>query len=413
MLRSILLHILFTFCAFTILRGGSIVLCNQCEIREFKKALEVVQPFDTIFIKEGVYTCINETIQKPITVIGLNFPVLDGKQLDEVLVIRSNHVTLKGLEIRNTKRGSMKDYAGIRVFKSSDVNILQCKLENTFFGIYLSDAKNIIVKGNRSRGANYGNSDTGNGIHLWKCDSVTIESNHMEGHRDGIYFEFAKHCVIRKNYCLKNFRYGLHFMFSDDDTYVDNTFNQNGTGVAVMYSKHVHMHGNRFINNWGDASYGLLLKDITNSIIHANIFSANTIGIYAEGSNRIFFRNNDFLKNGYALKIMANCQQDTFMYNNFSGNTFDAATNGTLNDNFFSHNYWDKYQGYDLDKNKIGDVPYQPVSLFSVIIEQMPFAVILLRSLTVELLDRAEKMIPSLVPQTIQDHSPLMMRTVK
>jgi nitrous oxidase accessory protein len=27
-------------------------------------------------------------------------------------------------------------------------------------------------------------------------------------------------------------------------------------------------------------------------------------------------------------------------------------------------NYWDKYEGYDLDKNKIGDIPYHPLSLY-------------------------------------------------
>ena len=231
----------------------------------------------------------------------------------------------------------------------------------------------------------------------------------MEGHRDGIYFEFAKNCIIKNNYCEKNFRYGLHFMFSNDDVYTNNTFTNNGTGVAVMYSHGVHMFQNKFLNNWGDASYGLLLKDITNSIITGNTFSNNTIGINMDGSNRIYLEKNDFLKNGYALKIMANCQQDTFIHNNYSGNTFDVGTNGTLNNNTFAFNYWDKYEGYDLDKNKVGDVPYNPVSLYSVIIEKMPYAVILLRSFTVDMLDRAEKVIPSLVPETILDKSPEMV----
>jgi nitrous oxidase accessory protein len=44
---------------------------------------------------------------------------------------------------------------------------------------------------------------------------------------------------------------------------------------------------------------------------------------------------------------------------NFLGNTFDVSTNGSLVLNEFNGNYWDKYDGYDLDKNKIGDVPYR------------------------------------------------------
>jgi len=39
--------------------------------------------------------------------------------------------------------------------------------------------------------------------------------------------------------------------------------------------------------------------------------------------------------------------------------------------NTFNHNYWDKYDGYDLNKDRTGDVPYRPVSLFSMIAEKI------------------------------------------
>ena len=51
--------------------------------------------------------------------------------------------------------------------------------------------------------------------------------------------------------------------------------------------------------------------------------------------------------------------------NNFLSNTFDVSTNGSLVLNSFNYNYWDKYEGYDLNKDNIGDIPYHPVSLFS------------------------------------------------
>lgn len=241
-------------------QANTIILSSTSASKTFHAALNAAKDYDTIFIRQGIYTCINDSINKPLTIIGENFPALDGELKDEVLLVMSNNVNISGIEIRNSKRGSMKDFAGLRVFKSKHVTIENCILNNTYFGIYLSDSKHILVKNCKSKGANYGKSDTGNGIHLWKCDSVTIEGNHVEGHRDGIYFEFAKHCFIQNNFCEKNFRYGLHFMFSDNDTYENNTFTNNGTGVAVMYSKGVYMLNNKFENNWGDASYGLLLK---------------------------------------------------------------------------------------------------------------------------------------------------------
>ncbi len=381
--------------------------------QNLQQAIDQSNDFDTLVIKPGIYYSVNTQINKPLTIIGESLPVFDGKEQDEVLLITGNHVSIDGIEIRNSKRGSMKDYAGIRVFKSQNVSIENCVLSNTFFGIYLSDSKKVTVKNCKSKGANYGNSDTGNAIHLWKCDSVTVTGNHVEGHRDGIYFEFAKHCLIQNNFCEKNFRYGLHFMFSDNDVYENNTFSNNGTGVAVMYSKGVHMFRNKFQNNWGDASYGLLLKDMDNGIISGNTFSNNTVGVTMEGGNRMRFEGNNFLNNGYAMKVMANCRLDTFVRNNFSGNTFDASTNGELKENLFENNYWDKYDGYDLNRDAVGDVPYRPVSLYSVLVEQMPYAVMLMRSFMIDLLNRVEKSIPSLVPETFVDEKPLMKMVTK
>ena len=94
--------------------------------------------------------------------------------------------------------------------------------------------------------------------------------------------------------------------------------------------------------------------------------------------------------------------------NNFLSNTFDVGTNGSLVLNTFNFNYWDKYEGYDLDKNKLGDIPYRPVSLFSMILEKMPPAMMLFRSFMVTILDKTEKIIPSITPENLVDNSPLM-----
>ena len=94
--------------------------------------------------------------------------------------------------------------------------------------------------------------------------------------------------------------------------------------------------------------------------------------------------------------------------NNFLSNTFDIGTNGTLVLNSFDHNYWDKYEGYDLNKNNVGDVPYHPVSLFSMIVEKNPSAMMLFRSFMTTLLDKTEKIIPSLTPENLKDDYPFM-----
>src|SRR5690606_11104991 len=175
--------------------------------------------------------------------------------------------------------------------------------------------------------------------------------NKIKGHRDGLYFEFVKHSLIWRNVSTKNVRYGIHFMFSNYNTYIGNVFERNEAGVAVMYSKKIHMYNNHFLNNWGDAAYGILLKDITDSDISGNYFTKNTVGIHMEGCSRIKLYRNVFSNNGWAVKIQASCDNNDFTRNNFLGNTFDIGTNGSLVLNTFTGNYWDKYEGYDLHRD--------------------------------------------------------------
>jgi nitrous oxidase accessory protein len=175
-----------------------------------------------------------------------------------------------------------------------------------------------------------------------------------------------------------------------------------------MYSKKVTMTGNHFEQNWGPSAYGILLKDITDSYIFQNSFYRNTVGIHMEGSSRIAIRNNSFDQNGWAVKVQASCEANDFLYNNFTGNTFDLGTNGSISLNNFSQNYWDKYEGYDINKNGIGDIPYHPVSMYSMITEQNPNSLLLLRSFTVQLIDKAERMIPGITPENLADNSPRM-----
>jgi nitrous oxidase accessory protein len=197
-------------------------------------------------------------------------------------------------------------------------------------------------------------------------------------------------------------------MFSHDDAYFTNVFRNNGAGVAVMFTKRVTMMNNTFDRNWGDAAYGLLLKELTDCYMGGNKFVQNTSAVFMDGSSRIVMEKNEFKANGWGLKIQANCLENKMINNNFIGNTFDVSTNGNLTMNTFHENYWDKYEGFDLNKDKIGDVPYHPLSLYSVIVEINPPAMLLYRSFMVTLLDKSEKLIPSLTPENFVDKSPLM-----
>ncbi len=363
---------------------------------------------DTILVEPGIYHEKNLLVNKSIVLKGIDFPVLDGESKYEIISIKSSYVTIDGFKVIHSGSGTLEDPAGIKIYDSHNVTIINNKLHDTFFGIYTQYGKNCIIKNNTLQSYAVAEQQIGNGIHCWKCDSMQIIGNTISGHRDGIYFEFVTNSVIWRNISTKNIRYGLHFMFSNDDAYITNVFKNNGAGVAVMFTHGVKMFNNLFEENWGDAAYGLLLKEISDSYIEGNRFIRNTSGIFMEGVNRVQMQNNLFKNNGWAMKVQASCMDITVTGNNFISNTFDVGTNGSLVLNTFNGNYWDKYEGYDLNKDKIGDIPFRPVSLFSMILEKMPPAMMLFRSFMVTILDKTEKIIPSITPENLKDDSPLM-----
>jgi len=380
------------------------------KVKSIRTAIRIANNGDTILVAAGMYKEGNLIISKQLTLIGDKYPIIDGQNKFEVFSIKASKVVIDGFKIYHSGTSNLDDYAGIKVYDSREVTIQNNILDDTYFGIYLQYAKRCVIKNNQLKANNKEEQQSGNGIHCWKSDSLSITGNTVDGHRDGIYFEFVTNSFIKSNTTSNNIRYGLHFMFSNNDTYQFNSFIGNGAGVAVMYSNKVSMLNNQFKENWGDAAYGLLLKEISDSYITGNTFEKNTTGIYLEGASRIKMDHNIFKNNGWAMKIQASCMDITVSTNNFVGNTFDIGTNGSLVLNTFNKNYWDKYEGYDLNHDTMGDIPYRPVSMYSMIVEQNPPAMMLFRSFITSLLDKTEKLIPSLTPENLKDNTPLMRK---
>jgi nitrous oxidase accessory protein len=373
-----------------------------------KPALDAAKDGDIILINKGTYSEGEIVISKRLTIRGIGFPVLDGRNNSQIIRVMANGVVIEGLDLRNAGYSSMYDWAAVRVVNSAYVIIRNNKLFNNAFGIYFQNCRRSEITNNIIKGNTVDEVGSGNAIHCWKNDSLKISGNTVSGHRDGLYFEFVTNSVIINNNSCENIRYGIHFMFSHDDIYTNNIFRANGAGVAVMFSRGVTMRSNRFEDNKGSAAYGMMLKEISGGIVEHNVFLGNTVGIYMEGTSRMHVSKNIFRHNGWAMRVQASCADNMIMHNNYIGNTFDVGTNGTIQLNKFSENYWDKYEGYDLDKNGFGDVHYLPVSLYSMIVEKMPAASLLLKSFMVTIMDKAERLMPGITPVELKDDKPLM-----
>ena len=405
------LFLLLFICFGAIASAKEIVVCSSCSVTSIKAAIAMAEDGDVIRIKSGIYKEYDlKVVNKSISIIGENYPVIDAEMKGTALSVQADNFSIEGVEIRNIGKSHTKDFAAILMANSKNFSIKNNKFNNVFFGLLIEKSVGGKISGNVIKSKAVTQDNSGNGIHLWHSSEIEVSKNEVSGTRDGIYLEFAGNTVISENICRNNLRYGLHFMFSNHNKYLDNVFESNGAGVAVMFSKHIEMYRNHFRKSWGSASYGLLLKEINDAELKHNVFESNTIAISADGTNRVNYIENEFKNNGYAINIRGACYQNIFIRNNFLHNAFDVAYTGQLNENEFKNNFWSDYTGYDLNKDGIGDVEYRPVKLFSYLVNQTPEAIILLRSMFIGLLDFSEKVSPIFTPKELIDPTPNMKK---
>jgi nitrous oxidase accessory protein len=383
-----------------VVRAGSPVTTIEAALRQARDGDRIVVTAGTWVLDAPLLVAHRVDIE------GEGWPVLQGAGGHELMRVTADSVRIRGLVFRIVRTSYIDDRAAIRFLEVDGCAVEDSRFEDTFFGVYLQKSAGCRITGNHFTGGGTSETGSGNAIHLWNSSRTLIANNAITRYRDGIYLEFARAVEVSDNVSEANYRYGLHFMFSDSCAYRRNHFRRNGAGIAVMYSKHADMTGNAFEDNWGAAAYGLLLKDITDGRLEGNRFSGNSTALFLEGSSRLLILGNTFDGNGWAIKLMANAEGNRFEHNSFSGNSFDVATNSRSNSSTFDGNYWDHYQGYDLDRDGYGDVPFAPVRLFSLVVQQNEPALILMRSFMVDLLDAAERVMPVLTPATLIDQHP-------
>lgn len=385
-----------------------ITVCVDCAISSVRSAINKSRDGDSIIIKSGLYREGEIHVDKRISILGLPGAIIDGKKEKHVFEVTSNGVTIRGLKIIASGISDTAEYAGIHAQKIINCTFANNTFEDTAYAIYLAEVSHCQIKDNITQGNARNEVSGGNGVHLWNSKYVQIIGNRAEKHRDGIYLEFSSNLKIENNISKNNIRYGMHFMFSSDNDFRGNTFESNSAGVAVMYSKNILIENNTFRNNWGESSYGLLLKEISDSILVKNKFIENSTAIFADGCNRNFFTHNTIEENGWGVRILGSSDLNFFSKNDFRDNVFDISTNAKQTTNKFSQNYWDSYRGYDLDGDKIGDSPHRPIHFFGYWVAIYPFLMVLYESPVVTFLQGIENAFPIVTPIDFEDPKPTM-----
>ena len=373
-------------------------------------AINIAVVGDTIIVKSGEYNE-NLVIAKPLTLIGIGSPVINGGYTGHVILITSPGTVVDGFIVRESGTRLIEDMACIRV-EADSVTICNNIITEPLHGIYVKGKNNVYIHDNVISGRlDLISADRGNGIHVWNSKNNRIFNNEIYNVRDGIYFSFADSTKTKQNY-IHEVRYGLHYMYSDFNHFVENRFENNVAGAALMYSKEIFFYRNIFSRCRGFRAYGILYQSMDNSVAVDNLIIDNSRGVFFDDSNHNVFRNNDVVDNDLAIQMNASSDENVIKHNNFIGNlsnlVFDGKVSRTAWGDEKGGNYWSDYRGYDLDGNGLGDVPHKLQNIFQIMENDVPQVRFYLFSPAAELLSAAERALPILDFNEEIDPDPLL-----
>jgi len=367
--------------------------------------IDAARPGERLVVSAGTYRG-DLIIDKPLTLTGEGRPLLVGSGTGSVVRIRAADVTIDGFDIDGRGGGDLgRDTSGIHV-AAPRATIRNCHIVRALFGIYLREAPGSAVERNTIHGVpGLEPGEKGSGIHVWNTDGFRLVGNRIVDARDGIYIQSSPHGFVAKN-VASNLRYGLHYMFSDDNVFEDNVFEHAAAGTALMYSKRLVFRRNQFLHNRGFASVGLLFKACDDVLAEDNLIADNARGIFLEGSSHSVFRRNVIAESDTAIVQYDSCSRIRIEDSSFVMNLTPLTLVGRRTDTVFARNYWSDNREPDLDGDGFADRPYRLSNVFDHLRGNLTAADLFAQGFAAEALAAAEETFPVLAPIPVLDASP-------
>jgi len=384
---------------------------------DLQSLIDSAAPGTVVTVPAGTYIG-GIVIDKPITLVGEGAAVVDGGGTGTVISVEADDVTIKGIAIRGSGISLNLENAGVSV-RGSRFVIEDTVISDTLFGIYLRESRHSIVRNNRISGKDLPPERRGDAIRLWESDHTTVTGNTVERGRDVVLW-YSEGLELRDN-VIRDGRYGLHFMYSDDATVEGNSLIDNSVGAFLMYSRRLVLIDNEMRGNDGPSGYGVGLKDMDGVEAHGNRFVGNRVGIYLDNSPwsrevEQHFTSNLIAYNDVGVLFLPSVKRNVFTANTFVDNREQVGVKGSgvLRENTWTvdgvGNYWSDFAGYDADGDGIGDIAYRIEDLFGSLTDRHPELLLLSGTPSARLVDAAAKAFPSLKPDPkVVDSAPLIV----
>jgi nitrous oxidase accessory protein len=376
------------------------------DLSPLQALIDAAEPGGTVEVPAGEYTG-DLLLDKPVRLVGEGRPRLVGSGHGSVVRVRADGVTVEGFAIDGRRGGDLSlDSAGVHT-SARETTLRDLEIREALFGIYLREAGGATIERCRVRGIpGRDPGEKGSGIHAYNLEEFRFEDNEVVDVRDGLYLQNASRGVLRRN-VARDVRYGLHYMFSDDNLFEDNTFENGAAGTAIMYSKRIVFRRNRFLRNRGFASVGLLFQTCEDVLAEDNLVADNARGVFIEGSHRITLRGNAIAGSDVAVVLYDPSGGHRFEGNAFVGNRSPLDLVARRTDTVFHGNYWSGNDEPDLDGDGRSDRPYVLTSVFDHFRGNLTAADLLSDSFAAAAIGAAERAFPVLRAVPVEDAAPL------
>lgn len=375
-----------------------------------QEMVDAAKPGDNIMPPPGVYKG-PITIEKSITLDGDGKVIIDAGGEGSVIYLDTDGAVIRNLRLTNSGESHNDIDAGVQVRGNFNV-IKDNVIDNCLFGIDLQQSENNIVRRNEISSKPFDLGLRGDAIRLWYSFGNKITSNYIHDSRDTVVW-YSKDNLIAKNRSTRG-RYALHFMYAQYNKVEENEYWDNSVGIFLMYSDSVEVRNNMVSHATGATGVGVGMKETSDVTLEGNRILYNAVGFYLDVSpyqpdstNRIY--NNLVAFNNIGVRFLNDWVGNDFKNNRFKSNITQVAVSdgGSAKRNLWDGNYWDDYQGFDLDKNQIGDTPHEFYSYADRIWMDVPAAQFFKGSPMLEVLDFLERLAPFSPPEMVlQDKQP-------
>jgi nitrous oxidase accessory protein len=400
---------------FTCLSFSSLSWANVAETSSYPPLQPLVDKLkrgDVFIIPPGTYSG-PVIIEQPVTLDGQGKVTINSGGEGSVIILDTDGAVIKNLHLTNSGDHHNDLDSGVQVRGNFNV-IKDNVIDDCLFGIDLQQSENNIVKRNHISSKDEELGMRGDAIRLWYSFENKIIGNTITNTRDMVVW-YSKNNTIKDNTTVGG-RYGLHFMYSQYNLVENNSYKNNSVGIFLMYSDGVKLLNNTISHATGAAGVGIGFKETSDIVVNDNKILFSSIGLSIDVSpyqpdTTNYFTNNLVAFNGVGIRFLANWKNNIFKNNHFKANISQILVMGgkTANRNVWEGNYWDDYEGFDLDNDGIGDTPHDIYAYSDRIWQDVPGAQFFKGSAMLELIDFLERLAPFSEPDLIlRDKSPIM-----